>query len=71
LFIDAEGLLSKKLEEIAYQSSDKVYGKEDTGPYECLRLVDFIYYCSSIHIFGLGHDLLTFAPLSCKKKLMV
>ena len=34
---DAEGLMPKKLEEIAYQASDKVYGKEDTGPYECLR----------------------------------
>lgn len=30
--------MPKKLEEIAYQASDKVYGKEDTGPYECLRL---------------------------------
>ena len=29
--------MPKKLEEIAYQASDKVYGKEDTGPYECLR----------------------------------
>ncbi|KAL3863717.1 hypothetical protein ACJMK2_005462 [Sinanodonta woodiana] len=34
---DAEGLMAKKLEEISYQASDKVYGKEDTGPYECLR----------------------------------
>ncbi|XP_052269765.1 dynactin subunit 1-like isoform X2 [Dreissena polymorpha] len=37
-FKDTEGLMPKKLEEIAYQASDKVYGKEDTGPYECLRL---------------------------------
>ena len=36
-FSDAEGLMPKKLEEIAYQASDKVYSKEDTGPYECLR----------------------------------
>ncbi|KAL4231416.1 Dynactin subunit 1 [Mactra antiquata] len=35
---DTECLLPKKLEEIAYQASDKVYGKEDTGPYDCLRL---------------------------------
>ncbi|KAH3855897.1 hypothetical protein DPMN_098472, partial [Dreissena polymorpha] len=38
LLTDTEGLMPKKLEEIAYQASDKVYGKEDTGPYECLRL---------------------------------
>ncbi|XP_053407314.1 dynactin subunit 1-like isoform X3 [Mercenaria mercenaria] len=36
--VDTECLMPKKLEEIAYQASDKVYGKEDTGPYECLRL---------------------------------
>jgi hypothetical protein len=35
--LDTECLMPKKLEEIAYQASDKVYGKEDTGPYECLR----------------------------------
>lgn len=31
--------MPKKLEEIAYQASDKVYGKEDTGPYDCLRYI--------------------------------
>lgn len=30
--------MPKKMEEIAYQASDKVYGKEDNGPYECTRL---------------------------------
>ncbi|XP_046576872.1 dynactin subunit 1-like isoform X2 [Haliotis rubra] len=34
---DAEGLMPKKLEELAYQATDRVYGKEDNGPYECLR----------------------------------
>ncbi|XP_067656587.1 dynactin subunit 1-like isoform X2 [Haliotis asinina] len=34
---DAEGLMPKKLEELAYQATDRVYGKEDSGPYECLR----------------------------------
>ncbi|KAK3590123.1 hypothetical protein CHS0354_041172 [Potamilus streckersoni] len=37
ILTDAEGLMAKKVEEISYQASDKVYGKEDTGPYECLR----------------------------------
>ena len=36
---DGEGLFAKKLEELAYQASDKIYGKEDNGPYECLRWV--------------------------------
>ena len=31
------GLGAKKLEEVAYQASDKVYGKDDAGPYDCLR----------------------------------
>ena len=31
------GLQAKKMEEVAFQASDKVYGKEDSGPYECLR----------------------------------
>lgn len=35
--IDTEGLMPKKMEELAYQATDKVYGKDDTGPYECLR----------------------------------
>ncbi|CAG2186819.1 DCTN1 [Mytilus edulis] len=34
---DTEGLLPKKIEEIAYQATDKVYGKEDNGPYDTLR----------------------------------
>ncbi|KAJ8317237.1 hypothetical protein KUTeg_005141 [Tegillarca granosa] len=38
LITDTEGLMPKKMEEIAYQASDKVYGKEDNGPYECTRL---------------------------------
>lgn len=36
---DKEGILAKKMEELAYEATDKVYGKEDTGPYECLRYV--------------------------------
>ncbi|XP_064610266.1 dynactin subunit 1-like isoform X3 [Liolophura sinensis] len=35
---DSDGIMPKKMEEIAYQSTDKVYRKEDNGPYECLRL---------------------------------
>ncbi|XP_056005085.1 dynactin subunit 1-like isoform X4 [Ostrea edulis] len=35
---NSEGLMPKKMEEIAFQISDKVYGKDDTGPYECLRM---------------------------------
>lgn len=34
---DSEGLMPKKMEEVAFQSSDKIYGKDDAGPYECLR----------------------------------
>ncbi|XP_041368819.1 dynactin subunit 1-like isoform X2 [Gigantopelta aegis] len=37
-FSDAEGLMPKKMEELAYQAVDKIYSKEDNGPYECLRL---------------------------------
>ncbi|CAC5389284.1 DCTN1 [Mytilus coruscus] len=37
LLTDSEGLLPKKIEEIAYQATDKVYGKEDNGPYDTLR----------------------------------
>ena len=44
VIVDAEGLMPKKMEEIAYQSSDKIYGKEDTGPYECLRFVHVYSY---------------------------
>lgn len=36
-FTDSDGIMPKKMEEIAYQSTDKVYRKEDNGPYECLR----------------------------------
>lgn len=36
---DKEGILAKKMEELAYEATDKVYGKEDTGPYESLRYV--------------------------------
>ena len=39
LLTDSEGLLlPKKIEEMAYQATDKVYGKEDNGPYETLRM---------------------------------
>lgn len=41
---DSEGLMPKKMEEIAFQSSDKIYGKDDMGPYECLRWGIFIFY---------------------------
>lgn len=34
---DTEGIMSKKMEEIAYQASDKVYLKDDNGPYESLK----------------------------------
>ena len=37
LFADTEGIMAKKLEELSYQASDNVYGKEDTGPYDVLR----------------------------------
>nr|XP_022336647.1 dynactin subunit 1-like isoform X4 [Crassostrea virginica] len=35
---NSEGLMPKKMEEVAFQSSDKIYGKDDAGPYECLRM---------------------------------
>ncbi|XP_052772029.1 dynactin subunit 1-like isoform X2 [Mya arenaria] len=35
---DTEGLLPKKLEELAYQACDRVYGKDDTGLYDCLKM---------------------------------
>ncbi|XP_060076603.1 dynactin subunit 1-like isoform X2 [Ylistrum balloti] len=38
LLTDAEGLMPKKMEEIAYEASDKVYGKDDNGPYECTKI---------------------------------
>uniref|UniRef100_T1J0Z5 Dynactin subunit 1 n=1 Tax=Strigamia maritima TaxID=126957 RepID=T1J0Z5_STRMM len=31
------GLTNQKLKELAHQASDKVYGKEDSGPIDCLR----------------------------------
>lgn len=37
LFVDAEGLPFKKIEELAFLASDKVYGAEDSGPFEALR----------------------------------
>ena len=37
LVSDAQGLPAKKMEELAFEASDKVYGKEDSGPYEALR----------------------------------
>lgn len=39
MFADTEGLLPKKIEQIAYQATDKVYGKEDNGPYDTLRYI--------------------------------
>ena len=36
---DTLGLPAKKLEELAYSASDQVYGKNDSGPYDCLRFV--------------------------------
>ncbi|WAR22292.1 DCTN1-like protein, partial [Mya arenaria] len=38
LLTDTEGLLPKKLEELAYQACDRVYGKDDTGLYDCLKM---------------------------------
>ena len=38
-FLENQGLQAKKMEELAFQASDTVYGKEDSGPYECLRFV--------------------------------
>lgn len=38
LLTDSEGLLPKKIEEMAYQATEKVYGKEDNGPYDTLRM---------------------------------
>ncbi|ESP00448.1 hypothetical protein LOTGIDRAFT_225833 [Lottia gigantea] len=35
---DAEGLMPKKMEELAYQAVDKIYDKDDSGPYDSLRL---------------------------------
>ncbi|XP_076460999.1 dynactin subunit 1-like isoform X2 [Babylonia areolata] len=38
IMTDKEGLLAGKMEELAYEAVNKVYAKEDAGPYECLRL---------------------------------
>ncbi|KAK6174365.1 hypothetical protein SNE40_017658 [Patella caerulea] len=38
IMTDAEGLMPKKMEELAYEAVDKVYSKDDSGPYDCLRL---------------------------------
>ncbi|KAK7109531.1 dynactin subunit 1-like isoform X4 [Littorina saxatilis] len=35
---DKEGLMARKMEELAYEAANKVFAKDDTGPYECLRL---------------------------------
>lgn len=53
---DSEGLMPKKMEEIAFQSSDKIYGKDDMGPYECLRWGIFTFY-------SLGSSLEAMSPL--------
>ena len=29
--------MPKKMEELAYQTTDKIYGSEDNGPYDTLR----------------------------------
>jgi len=33
----ADGFSAKKLENFAYQACDKIYNKEDNGPYDNLR----------------------------------
>jgi dynactin 1 len=40
---EGQGLPAKKIEELAFQCCDIVYGKEDSGPYETLRYVFEIY----------------------------
>lgn len=35
---DVEGLMPKKMEEIAFEVTDKVYGKEDNGPYDSTKM---------------------------------
>ncbi|XP_078668178.1 dynactin subunit 1-like isoform X48 [Branchiostoma floridae x Branchiostoma belcheri] len=35
---DNEGIQAKKLEELAFKVSDQVYGKDDTGPFEAMRM---------------------------------
>uniref|UniRef100_A0A0L8GWP1 Dynein associated protein domain-containing protein n=1 Tax=Octopus bimaculoides TaxID=37653 RepID=A0A0L8GWP1_OCTBM len=42
---DNEGVKPKQMEELAYEATDKVYGKEDSGPYECLRYCFGVDYC--------------------------
>ena len=37
LSTDKEGLMARKMEELAYEAINKVYAKDDTGPYDCLR----------------------------------
>ena len=39
LSTDKEGLMARKMEELAYEAVNKVYAKDDTGPYDCLRYV--------------------------------
>ena len=31
--------MARKMEELAYEAVNKVYAKDDTGPYDCLRYV--------------------------------
>ena len=31
--------MARKMEELAYEAANKVYAKDDTGPYDCLRYV--------------------------------
>ncbi|KAK7469789.1 hypothetical protein BaRGS_00036216 [Batillaria attramentaria] len=38
IMTDKEGLMARKMEELAYEATNKVYAKEDAGPYECLRM---------------------------------
>ena len=38
-----EALNAKRLEDFTYQSCDKFYPKDDTGPYENLRYLYFLY----------------------------
>ena len=29
--------MARKMEELAYEAANKIYAKEDAGPYDCLR----------------------------------
>ena len=57
-----DGFSAKKLENFAYQACDKIYNKEDNGPYDNLRLIfiknyinSFVFVTGSLHYCYIGY----------------